>query len=296
MQKTETKISVVVVTFNRLHLLQKNIDLLLHQTRRVDRIYIINNASTDGTADFLRQIASNPLFVIQDLDTNIGGAGGFSLGIKQAVRDGADWVWVMDDDTMPTDDSLEKLLVTTDEQTGFVCSKVLWTDNTMHIMNIPDFVHDSDTQSPVRNVRSASFVSLLLNAVAVRKVGLPYKEFFIWGDDAEYTQRIVRAGYAGFWLNDSVVLHETASNYGPDISSAPYATAWKFYYNMRNTMFMDRRKYGSGLKFYFKEINHLRLALHNISKRKTTERKNFRKAVVRGFCDGLTFRPEIDYV
>ncbi len=286
----------VIVTYNRLTLLKENIQALLKQSVQLNKIIIINNASADGTKEYLEKECNSPLFLLINLENNIGGAGGFAEGIKIATVEGADWIWVMDDDTIPYTDSLKKLLDETNEKTGFACSKVLWTDGMEHIMNRPKFCSKEDQDKTTRLVSSASFVSLLINAQAVKELGLPYKEFFIWGDDSEYTKRISGKGYECKYVSNSVVQHKTAANYGPDISSAPYNTAWKFYYNMRNTIFQNRSKYGNGIVFYIKELNHLRLALHNIGKRPIGERKDFYKAIIRGFIDGLTFFPNIEFV
>lgn len=291
-----SKIIVVIVTYNRLTLLIECIQALQKQSVQSNKIIIINNASTDGTKEYLEKECNSSLFLIKNLDDNIGGAGGFSEGIKIATAEGADWIWVMDDDTIPNPDSLEKLLDETNENTGFVCSKVVWTDGMEHIMNIPNFRDKEGQDKATRLVSSASFVSLLINAKVVKKIGLPYRDFFIWGDDSEYTKRISEKGYECKYVRNSVVLHKTAANYGPDISSAPYNTAWKFYYNMRNTIFQNRNKYSSEIVFYIKELNHLRLAFYNIGKRPANERKNFYKAIIRGFIDGLTFSPKIEFV
>ena len=80
------KTGCVVVTYNRLELLKQNINALERQTYNLSKIYIVNNCSTDGTGDYLAQYANNPLFEIITLDKNIGGAGGFSIGIKKAVQ------------------------------------------------------------------------------------------------------------------------------------------------------------------------------------------------------------------
>ena len=100
------KIFAVVVTYNRLALLKKVIDLLKRQTRQLDSIVIVNNGSTDGTKEWLEQ-EKNITLINQ---SNSGGAGGFETGVKYAYENEADWIWMMDDDVFPNIDCLEKLL------------------------------------------------------------------------------------------------------------------------------------------------------------------------------------------
>ena len=104
------KISCIIVTYNRLPLLQECIAAVKNQTQPVDSIYIIDNQSTDGTSDYLQTLKDDHSFIIVKLPENRGGAGGFSEGIRKAVMDGCDWVWVMDDDTIPSSTALEELV------------------------------------------------------------------------------------------------------------------------------------------------------------------------------------------
>src|SRR4028119_2142102 len=98
------KIIAVIVTYNRLALLKKCIAGVQQQSRRPDGILVINNSSTDGTVEWL---ATQEVTVVTQ--PNLGGAAGFSTGIKEAYKRGADWIWLMDDDTIPTSSALEKL-------------------------------------------------------------------------------------------------------------------------------------------------------------------------------------------
>jgi GT2 family glycosyltransferase len=97
----------VVVTYNRRALLEQCLDALRAQTRPPDRILVVDNASTDGTAEWVR---GQDDVVALLLDENVGGAGGFHAGMRLAHAGGADWLWLMDDDTIPRPDALERLL------------------------------------------------------------------------------------------------------------------------------------------------------------------------------------------
>lgn len=293
------KITAVVVTYNRLELLRQCLEALEAQTRRPDRIIVVNNHSTDDTEAYLDTLSISTL-QCHHLPENIGGAGGFSYGIRAAVEDGADWVWLMDDDTLPTPTALEALLPHATPRVGYLSSLAMWTDGTQHVMNrqwCADrsiITLDTPTDRPTP-IRSASFVSLLVNAQAVRKVGLPYREFFIWCDDTEYTTRISTAGYDCLYIGQSVVIHKTPTNYLSSIAEAPTASAWKFYYNMRNMLFLKRQRHGNGLKFWIKALNYYRLERRHL-KRRTEGRDVFARELHRGFIDGLHFRPQIEYI
>lgn len=302
----EMKIAAVVVTYNRLNLLQENVEALLNQSYKLDKIIIVNNGSTDDTKQWLSQYEQNTLFHIVNLNENIGGAGGFSLGIKLAVKMGYDYSWIMDDDTIPHADALEKLMDIANayRDAGFVASYVTWTDGSPHQMNKCGILkgYSEESKMVVSNGTKAyrcshcSFVSVLINSNAVRKVGLPIKEFFIWCDDIEYTQRIVSHHIPCYFVPSSVVVHKSATNYFPSIDKAPASFAWRFYYQARNTCYLNRKKKRLLLLFWFSVINKYRLYLREIKRRDEGEREAFLKAVQRGCWDGLTFNPTIDYV
>lgn len=289
-------IAAVVVTYNRLVLLKECLDAISRQTYQVSSIIVVNNASTDGTTEFLQQIDDKQL-VVKSFEKNIGGAGGFAEGISIATKMGVDAIWIMDDDTIPQADALHYLvrILSNKKNIGFVNSKVVWTDGSIHQMNIPGYVHHDDLGGGIYAVRSASFVSLLVPSKIVREVGLPYREFFIWVDDAEFTSRIVKAGYKGYFTTSSVVVHKTATNYGASIKTATPESAWKFYYYMRNGMFASRGE-KPWIVWFFKHLNHLRLDIHRTRNMDPKLKTLLKKNLWRGFVDGLTFSPRKEFV
>ena len=104
-------IAAVVVTYNRKELLTECLTAIAEQTRIPDTILIIDNASTDGTEEMFAKdgVFDNALFDYQKMESNLGGAGGFYEGIRRAFNNGADWIWIMDDDTIPSKTALEEI-------------------------------------------------------------------------------------------------------------------------------------------------------------------------------------------
>lgn len=293
------KIGCVVVTYNRLALLKECIAALQGQSYPLHKIYIINNCSTDGTEEYLSSLSCDDVLVAINLPENVGGAGGFYAGVKRAVLDGCEGVWLMDDDTIPARDALKELAVVMKDfdHVGFVCSKVVWTDGELHLMNIPgvkEYSPEAYMKKQVRLCNVCTFVSVLINARAVYDVGLPIAEFFIWHDDTEYTDRITSNGWIGLYAERSVSVHKTPVNYGSSITTAPDSAAWKFYYQARNTVAINRKRKGA-FRNWFSAMNKLRIYKRRISKR-AGDKKPFIDAVRRGVKDGLKFYPEIEYL
>ena len=102
------KVTAVIVTFNRLVLLQKTLDYV-RMTPLVTHIIVVNNGSTDGTTEWLDTQADLEV-IHQD---NVGGSGGFYTGMKAAYEGGSDWIWCMADDVCHRPDCLNFLIEAT---------------------------------------------------------------------------------------------------------------------------------------------------------------------------------------
>ena len=134
------KIAAVVVTFNRKEYLVKNIEALLAQVNAPMDILIIDNASTDGTEETIRHYMDAGQILYENTGENLGGAGGFNFGIRRAYEAGYDAIWIMDDDTYPHPDALEKFLQADKDLNGmygYLAGKVLWKDGSWCEMNPP---------------------------------------------------------------------------------------------------------------------------------------------------------------
>lgn len=238
----------VVVTYRRPELLRLNLDQLVKC--RVDEIFIVNNGGLkdQSTTDVMANYCSKYRHVkVHHSEINRGGAGGFSIGLERFIESDFDFAWLMDDDTLPNEEALEFLLQADNffdaqknhlPRPGFYCSKVLWKDSKAHVMNVPHRLakHVFSVPTGTFPVRSCSFVSVLIPKFAVKQVGFPVKEFFIWADDSEYTTRITRSFGYGLECPESVVTHLTPENVGVNFACLSYDNYVKYRYGLRNTL------------------------------------------------------------
>ncbi|MGN6605982.1 MAG: glycosyltransferase [Jatrophihabitans sp.] len=240
---TTDRVAAVVVTYNRRALLTEALAAVAAQTRRPDVIIVVDNASTDGTADLVR--TEHPDVRLVTMSANTGGAGGFAAGIAAALADRAALVWVMDDDTVPEPDALAALLRAREvhplPRPAVLASRVVWTDGRPHPMNTPRPRPFAPRRLRVAAelargvpIRSASFVSALFDAEVIRERGLPVADYFLWNDDFEYTARLIRDG-TGVLCPDSVVVHKTATFGSTDVDPGA-----RFYYEVRNKVWLFR--------------------------------------------------------
>lgn len=292
------KICTVLVTYNRKELLKQAIDALKKQTYCIEKIVIINNNSTDGTKEYLNAINDNEMEII-NLNDNIGGAGGFYTGIKHVALEEYDYLWLMDDDTIVEPNALEnliygiKLIENRNKSIGFVCSNVLYKDGTPCLMNIPATSKkwNSMLSEGIVEVESASFVSLLINNNAIKEVGLPIKEFFIWGDDVEYTRRLSRA-YGGYIIGNSKVKHYMNSNQETNIL-VDNERINRYFYDFRNSIYIARQ--GSSKDVAKIIIGKLYLFIKIIFKKNKYKLKKI-ITLFKGLICGIFFNPKIEYI
>lgn len=236
----------IVVTFNRKVLLIEALTQLMQQSYPLHKIILINNASTDGTEDFLKEQGwlDNPIMDYHLLPTNIGGAGGFNKGMSIAAQEKSDWVWIMDDDSIPEVNALEQLLLAQQRLVNknlnpvILASRVNWTDGSPHPMNFPTLRKDNwqnlytALAEGCLPLRATSFVSMLLTTQSIHQYGLPIEKYFIWNDDVEYSGRVLRCAQ-GYLVADSVVIHKTRDKYTPFSQSGD-----RFFYEVRNKVWM----------------------------------------------------------
>ena len=237
------RVTAVVVTYNRRDLLAEALPAVLAQSRAPHAVLVIDNASTDGTTEMIR--ARFPSVRLATARRNTGGAGGFAYGLALALAGAADLVWLMDDDTVPEPGALRAMLDARALHPGtppaLIASRVVWTDGRPHPMNTPrikPFVSKEERAAAATAgclpIRSASFVSILVDAGLCRARGLPQADYFLWNDDFEFTARLLR-GQAGLLCPASVVVHKTAT-----FGSTDADPGQRFFYEVRNKIWTLR--------------------------------------------------------
>jgi GT2 family glycosyltransferase len=238
-------IAAVVVTYNRKHLLVECLAALLNQTRRLDKIYVIDQASTDGTKELLHDegLLSHSAISYWQAKVNTGGAGGFHDGVERAYRDGHSWIWIMDDDAIPVLDACEALIpFTSFPRVVAVANHKLRNDGTEAKVHIRELIDTGETRRKYRRLAFSSFVGLMVRREAIDEIGLPKAEFFIQYDDNEYCARLLTQGDIAY-ASDSDIHHKEADS--PSIKAKclwwsfnrmPLERYWRTYFTFRNSL------------------------------------------------------------
>jgi GT2 family glycosyltransferase len=294
-------IFAVILTYNRIDLLKQCLQAVVDQAHQCNRIIVVDNGSTDDTLEFLKSEWIDRVTVYA-LPNNLGAAGGFNAGLHFAYQQGADYVWLMDDDVIAENVALHRLL----NAEGMLRSKKIsppflisnarspeglptntpemhFALNSMAYPTWPLFLDQC-----IVPVGRATFVSILIPRETIQRYGLPIAELFMWGEDMEFTMRITRDG-PGYLVGDSRVVHVRAVAGAPDIRKEADPRRVKyFYYLKRNQMFMRRRlRHGSTTK-------HISRQLRLVAELLLTREWFKAKLVMVGTFHGFFFNPRLE--
>lgn len=272
------KYAVVIVTYNRLNLLKECINNVNKQNKKIDKVIIVNNASNDGTEEFLSNFIEDERYLIINSKENRGGAYGFYKGLNTAVKLETDWILLIDDDAMLDEfyiSNIDEYITRNHEIQAF--SGVVKTDdkictehrtaNKRKLYYKPISVSEESYRKSYFLCDYASFCGLVVSKALVQKVGMPLKEYFIWCDDTEYSMRISKHSKI-MNVNTAILNHKTSLNRKNSV------ILWKDYYGIRNRIDMVKRhfgKIGAAHIYFFSLLSCLKKCLKNHKKKDIQE-------------------------
>ncbi len=245
-------IAAVVVTYNRKGMLKVCLSSILNQTKKINEIIVIDNASTDGSDKEILKLFPNITYVRKE--KNLGGAGGFYEGIKLAYKKKYDWIWIMDDDVAPVKScldsafkSLDSLIKKTDisalacarynpDGSLFVCdAEKINLQNPFKNIFLKPIAEEPDAKC--KEIEAATFENMIINSRAIKSIGFPDRRFFIRCDDVDYCLRLLKFGKIYY-------CHEAKINRLNEYNGKLTHDDWKYYYQIRNLNYIVF-KYGS---------------------------------------------------
>lgn len=293
------KIVACIVTYNRKKKLLNCIKALMRQSYKAFDILVVDNASADGTYESIKAYIDAGVIRYENTGANLGGAGGFNYAFKK-MAELYEYIWIMDDDTYPYEKCLEALVAANQilrGNYGFLSSLAEWTDGNACLMNqqkLQENIFDCfrEIRAGLIPIKTASFVSLYVPSSNVKKYGLPIKDFFLWGDDEEYTRRLSKDG--GFLVLQSGVLHDMATNDGVNIVTNDVNRINRYYFFIRNRVYMAKQVHSLKeiIKAYLSAMKQvIRVILY------AKDNKFYRiRIIIKGMILGLTFNPKIEYL
>ena len=261
----------VVVTHNRLDQLQVTLGRLMDEPPELlAGIIVVDNASDDGTGAWLDGV-TDPRLEICRVSSNLGGSGGFSLGVARArARFDPDWMLLMDDDARPAPGGVQSFHAVHRPADKAVAAAVYYPDGRICEMNRPSVnpfwnarsflqtllllrgrdgyhispaAYEKDTPIPVD---LTSFVGFFVSRDIVEQVGLPDAKLFLYGDDVLYALRLRKAGFE-ILFDPKIRFEHDCSTFENDHRRV-FNPIWKVYYAYRNGLLMYQQ--AAGLLFW----------------------------------------------
>ncbi|WP_460774832.1 glycosyltransferase family 2 protein [Microbacterium sp. GXF7504] len=203
--------TIAVVTYNRSALLRRLLDSIERMDPKPGHVVIIDNASTDDTTELVESFRDRlgTELVYRRLETNTGGSGGFSEGMRTAYELGSTWIWLMDDDVEVIPDGLAKMgswaprfKSIQGRRYDFDGSEFYWQYRIADRMGIPiPFAPAGFDASGFKEMNSGCFEGMFIHRDIVKQIGLPDPRFFIYWDDQTY-------GWLASRLTTSVIVNE----------------------------------------------------------------------------------------
>ena len=205
---------------------------------------MIDNNSTDNTQEIIQSFTTRfPNIYNIRLESNTGGAGGFEVGCRLAYKDGAQWICLLDDDVLISQEcysvidkfpDLRCFVAVREDMSGQLAeySAIKFDYATPFRLNpkvstIAKQYSSRKALPDLLEIDSGSFEGFFVHRSVIQKVGFPNKEFFIFGDDTDYSLRIKKAGFQLYAARDAKAIRQL-----PYVSSFQFD--WKFYYRWRN--------------------------------------------------------------
>lgn len=253
------RIAAVFATMNRREVACECLRLLDCQSLPPHKIFVTDNASSDGTAEAIEDHAISLQVEVQVIRSseNLGNAGGIQVAMDRAFADGFDHVWILDDDSWPDPCALSDLSGVGPEG-GIRTSLILEPDSSR--ISWPFEVRKCDGRwklveeplaAPERwlEVRR-SWLGSLIPREAYLKVGPVNAELFLRGEDEEYPRRLEQAGYR-FWMSSASILRHPVAGPLVTLSFGDHKlclernlSADKLYYRIRNMIWIKRGESG----------------------------------------------------
>lgn len=289
------RVTVVLVTFNRLEKLKIALSCYEKQTYKIEKIIIVDNCSTDGTIDFLKKWLDSKTNFDKEvvyLSENTGGAGGFGAGMEHALnlvnsmQLKTDWILVSDDDAFPNDDAIEKMIAYYQKQEVEKQNEIVALSSAVVNHGQIHESHRSRIEKDFFRIRFVgvdkkyyntdgfeidlfSYVGTMIKVSALKNVGTTLRDLFIYGDDNEHSLRLGKIGKL-LCVPASVFVHDT-----PGVETRKIG--WHNYYNRRNQLYILKEYFP--LRYFINRFfKRYILDISILSKNTSEEKKLFKTA------------------
>ena len=260
-QQTAEGIAAVFVTMNRCEVARTCLARLASQTLRPEKVFVVDNASTDATRSMLDEASHvfDGWLVRIDLEENIGNAGGMEIALEALFKDGFEAVWILDDDSWPEPEALAHLMaaavpahtVRSCKVIDMATGELSWPVQLPHHNGWKTFKENDLLPAELAIRIRRSWLGALIPREVYKMIGPVEGRLFLRGEDEDYPRRIERAGFPVYMISQSLLYHPRSGSlnhwemFGISITLESGLAGDKLYYRLRNMWWLTRRDKGT---------------------------------------------------
>lgn len=278
--KRTPNVFIIILNWNRLgDTLEciKSVSLLNYKNYK---IILVDNGSTEGSIDVVRDIYDD--IVLIKNSENLGYAEGNNVGIRYALSNDADYIWLLNNDTIVDQDSLGTMLDVGEilPECGILGSKIYYFDQPEIIWfagatinwrkavsnHIGQNQKDQAEYNSIREVERVTGCSMLVKREVCEQIGLMDENLFLYAEELDWCVRAKKAGFKILYIPDSNVYHKISSSTGDN-----YGAIFN-YFNTRNFLYVIRKN----MSFPKREYYLINALFHRISECRKTLRDMIR--------------------
>lgn len=221
------KVYAVILTWNQLQDTQECLDSLLSMDVQPDCFVVVDNGSTDNTAEVI--LSNYPMVSLVQSERNLGVAGGYNLGIEFALERDADYVLIMNNDIIVKRDFLKELLkvAQTQFQVGIVQPKIYhyygdrsriwivgarWRSFPPEVKLVGTDIQDDESFKDITELEFVPSCALLISRPALEKAGIFDPNYFFYFDDWDFSIRIRQAGFKIYFAPQAKMWHKVSES------------------------------------------------------------------------------------
>ena len=264
MKNMNKKVSIILVNYNGDKYNEECINSILQSNYKNIEIIFIDNCSTDNSVCNVKKLYDNKIKIIIN-DKNGGFAYGNNIGIKYALDNGADYILLLNNDTVIEKDSITNLVNASIRTNSVISPKIKYYDNRELIWSAGGFIDwrrgnavhygidelDFGQYDEEKYIEFATGCCILLHKDIISQVGYLSEEYFLYFEDSDYCMKIIESGNKIFYCPSSIIYHKVSASTGGEKSSL-------FIYYINRNRLLFNMKFNKKLKiflFYFKLLN-----------------------------------------
>lgn len=224
------------------------------------KIIVVDNQSCDGS--FERIIKENPDVITLLAPSNNGFSAGNNIGIRYALENGADYVLLLNNDTVVDRDFLDIMMCHADDNTA-VTPSIYYYSYPQEIWYAAGYINYNRCTVGNRDDKESKYVDyasgccVLLSSKLIKKIGLWAEEYFMYYEDMDYSLRIIRSGMRIYYANKAVVYHKVGRTSGR-------GSRLNIYYNVRNRFYVINKYKFSKTCFLYAFFTRIVRGIHGL--------------------------------